>query len=264
MVNLQESMKKFEVEDGNELDYFEVKYGESAPKIMVVSEIWGLTKFIKSFSRRVAMEGYNVIAPDLYSRKEDKSIFTEENIMDAMRPMWSLPPEKRRDPEAMNEVIKKLSPTGKKIFEYVSQKREIMEKRMISDLGHLYEADMNSHKKKGIVGFCMGGGLAFQLSTEKHFDASVIFYGASPRNMEDMAKIKGGVFGIYAGEDSGINATIPQVMEKVVNHKINFEMKMYPGTYHAFFNDTGMSYNREASEDAWERVKYFYRRNLNE
>ncbi|MHB1440628.1 MAG: dienelactone hydrolase family protein [Cuniculiplasma sp.] len=67
MANLQESMKKFEVEDGNELDYFEVKYGESAPKVMVVSEIWGLTKFIKSFSRRVAMEGYNVIAPDLYS-----------------------------------------------------------------------------------------------------------------------------------------------------------------------------------------------------
>lgn len=260
MAELTESMKKFSIENDLKLDYFEIKSEGSRGKIMVVSEIWGLTAFIKSFSRKLAMEGYDVIAPDLYSRPEDKKVFTEENIMDAMRPLWSLPPEKRRDPEAIKEVMGKLSPVGKQIFEFVSEKRELMEKRMLSDLSKLYEQEMKGVSKKGIIGFCMGGGLAFQLSTSKAFEASVIFYGASPRNLDEMEHIKGAVFGIYAGEDSGINATLPQVMERVVKYKTDFEMKLYPGTYHAFFNDTGMSYNKEASEDAWEKVKYFYRR----
>ena len=262
MAELTESMKKFGIENGKKLDYFEVKSEKSKGKILVISEIWGLTAFIKSFSRRLAREGYDVIAPDLYSRAEDKPVFTEENIMDAMRPMWSLPPEKRRDPKAIAQVMGKLTPVGKQIFEFVSEKREEMEKRMLSDLAFLYDEEMKDAGKKGVVGFCMGGGLAFQSSVKKHYDASVVFYGASPRNLDDIEHIKGAIFGLYAGEDSGINATLPQVMEKVIKYKTNFEMKLYPGTYHAFFNDTGMSYNKEASEDAWERVKYFYRRNL--
>ncbi len=264
MAKAKESMEKFEAKDGNKLDYFKVQVDEKAPTIMVVSEIWGLTEFIRSFSRRVSELGYNTIAPDLYSRPGDKELFTESNIMDAMRPMWSLPPEKRRDPKAIEEVMAKLSPTSKKIFEYVSQKREEMEKRMIDDLDSLYKGHMGSSPKKGIVGFCMGGGLAFQLSTMVHFDASVIFYGASPRKIEDISKIKGAVFGLYAGEDSGINATLPSVLEQVINNKTNFQMKLFPGAYHAYFNHTGMSYNEKASEISWDMVKQFYERYLHE
>ncbi len=264
MVNLKESMEKFEAGDGINMDCFNVHVKDGAPTVMVVSEIWGLTDFIRSFSRRVSELGYNVIAPDLYSRPQDRELFTESNIMDAMRPMWSLPPEKRRDPKAIEEVMSKLSPTSKKIFEYVSQKREEMEKRMISDLHALYKTHMPAKSKKGIVGFCMGGGLAFQVSTEVHFDASVIFYGASPRKIEDISNIKGAVFGLYAGEDSGINATLPSVMEQVVKNKTNFEMKLFPGTYHAYFNHTGMSYNKEAAEESWGMVKHFYERYLHE
>jgi carboxymethylenebutenolidase len=262
MDEITENMKVFKAKDGNKMDFYEAKPKEFKSTIIVVSEIWGLSKFLKSFSKRLAQEGYRTLAPDLYSRPEDREIFTEENIMDAMRPMWSLPPEKRRDPKAMEEAMTKLSPVGKKIFESVSQKREEMEKRMISDLEDIYELEMGKEGGNGIVGFCLGGGLAFQLSTMKHFDASVIFYGATPRNAEEVKNIKGAIFGIYAGEDSGINATVPDLMKKVIEYKTNFEMKLYPGTFHAFFNDTGMSYHKEASEDAWERVKYFYRRNL--
>ena len=259
MVENKESMKKFAANDGTEMDFFEVYVSPEAPTVMVISEIWGLTEFIKSFSRRVAGEGYNVIAPDLYSRPGDRELFTEANIMDAMRPMWSMPPEKRRDPTAIQEVMAKMSPTSKKIFEHVSQKREEMEIRMLSDLGALYKNEMANSHKKGVVGFCMGGGLAFQMSTEFHFDASVIFYGASPRKIEEISKIKGAIFGLYAGEDSGINATLHSVLEQVVKNKTNFQMKMFPGTYHAYFNHTGMSYNKEASDLSWEMVQSFYR-----
>ncbi|MCL4345790.1 MAG: dienelactone hydrolase family protein [Candidatus Thermoplasmatota archaeon] len=255
-------MKSYRTFDGSNLDFFEAKPVSYNSTVIVVSEIWGLSAFIKSFSRRLAEEGYRVISPDLYSRPSDRNIFTEENIMDAMRPMWSLPPEKRRDEEAIRNVKANLSENGKKIFEFVSEKRVEMEKRMLLDLEWIYKDQKEEGKKIGIVGFCMGGGLAFQLSTQLKFDASMIFYGASPRNIEDMKNISGALLCVYAGEDGGINATIKDVAEMVSKHKLDFEMKMYPGTYHAFFNDTGMSYNREASEDAWERLKRFYRRYL--
>ncbi|MGP6208018.1 dienelactone hydrolase family protein [Cuniculiplasma sp. SKW3] len=260
-MEVKESIGHFKTFDGNTLDFFEAKPGNYRSSVIVVSEIWGLTEFIKSFSRRLAKEGYRVIAPDLYSRQNDKEIFTEEKIMDAMRPLWSLPPDKRRDPDAIKKVMDNLTEDGRKIFTFVSEKRVEMEKRMLSDLEWLYKSE-GKEDKIGIVGFCMGGGLAFQISTELKFDASAIFYGASPRNIEDMKNIRGALLCLYAGEDSGINATIKDVAEMVSKYKLNFEMKMYPGTFHAFFNNTGMSYNKDASEDAWERLLLFYRRNL--
>lgn len=260
-MEVNEGIRQFKTFDGNNLNFFEVKPDHYSSSVIVVSEIWGLTEFIKSFSRKLAKEGYRVVAPDLYSRPDDREIFTEEKIMDAMRPLWSLPPERRRDPDAIKKVMEHLTEDGKKIFRFVSEKRAEMEKRMLSDLEWLYKSE-KKEDRIGIVGFCMGGGLAFQISTELKFDASAVFYGASPRNIEDMKNIKGAILCLYAGEDSGINATIKDVAEMVSKYKLNFEMKMYPGTYHAFFNDTGMSYNKGASEDAWERLLLFYRRNL--
>ncbi|MGP6220597.1 dienelactone hydrolase family protein [Caldiplasma sukawensis] len=264
MDDLSEKIGKFKGTTGVNMDFYEVhKTGnESGKKVIVISEIWGVTAFIKDFSKRLAREGYVAYAPDLYSRPEDKNVFTEENIMDAMRPMWSLPPEKRRDSEAIKQIFSKLNDNGKKIFTKVTQEREQMEKQMISDLKSFYDQTIKNGEKVGVVGFCMGGGLAFQLTTERPFSATAVFYGANPRNLDDLKNVKGAITGFYAGEDSGINAGLSDLVKKVVELKLDFEMKLYPGTYHAFFNDTGMSYNKDASMDAWEKLKHFYRRYL--
>ncbi len=256
-----EEMTKYRTFDGHELDLFHAhpKTG-SKGNIMVVSEIWGLTKFLKNFSKRLAQLGYDSLAPDFYSRPDDRNVFTEENIMDAMRPLWALPEDKRRDPEALKTIMSKFSENGRKIFNSVVQGREERQKTMIRDLEALYDIYSKNGMKMGIVGFCMGGGLSFQVSTQKKFDATVVFYGASPKNIDDIKNISGAVLGIYAGEDGSINATLDQVVSRMVQYKKDFEMKLYPGTYHAFFNDTGMSYHREASDDAWEKVKAFYGR----
>lgn len=256
-----DNMSKYRTFDGNDLDLFEAyPEGNSKGKIIVVSEIWGLSKFLKNFSKRLAEQGYHALAPDFYSRPGDREIFTEPNIMDAMRPLWTLPESKRRDPEAIKEIMSKSSEETNKIFQTVVQGREEMEKTMIKDIEALYNLHYKEGNEMGIVGFCMGGGLAFQVSTQRKFDASLIFYGASPRKIDDIAGIKGAVFGIYAGEDGSINASLDQVVSRMVQFKKDFEMKLYPGTYHAFFNDTGMSYNKPAAEDAWERAKEFFGR----
>lgn len=237
------------------------------PAVIVIQEIWGLTDFLKGVAKRLAEEGFVAMAPHLYSRKEHYDLYTQENIMDAMRPMWSLPPEKRRDQAAIQEMLAKSSETSRKIVTDLMFNRQSFEVTMSKDLVEGYKfikGQPYSNGKMGVVGFCMGGGLAFQISTMEPFDASVIYYGASPKNLNDISKIKGPVFGIYAGEDGPINAGLPDLIPAVIKHKINFEMKIYPNTQHAFFNHTGLAYDEKASKDVWPRTIQFFRNNLGE
>ncbi|MGN7150012.1 dienelactone hydrolase family protein [Arthrobacter sp. SAFR-179] len=44
---------------------------------------------------------------------------------------------------------------------------------------------------------------------------------------------------------------------------VDFEAVVYPGTGHAFFNDTNRyTYNAEAAEDSWKRTLAFLERSL--
>ncbi len=232
--------------------------------IIVIQEIFGLTDFIRGVAGRLAEQGYVALAPHLYSRKGQDELFTQKNIMNAMIPMFSIPPEKRKDPAVVEEILSKSDETQKRIITDLMVNRQKVEEKMIKDLEATYDYLKTNYKirKMGVIGFCMGGGLTFQISTIKPFDASAVYYGANPRPIESVANIKGPVFGIYAGEDGNINQGLPELMKAVVEYKTDFEMKLYPGTHHAFFNHTGPAYNESASKDAWERTLNFFKKHL--
>ncbi len=92
--------------------------------------------------------------------------------------------------------------------------------------------------------------MAFELATEVELDAVTIFYGANPSPLEKISKIRGAILGIYAGEDRNIDAGLPDLLKAIVEYKKDLELKIYPGTQHAFFNDRGPVYNKDAAEDA--------------
>jgi hypothetical protein len=56
-------------------------------------------------------------------------------------------------------------------------------------------------ERLGVTGFCLGGGLAYQVSTMFPFDTAVAFLGVNPKPLEAVVKITSPVLGIYAGED---------------------------------------------------------------
>lgn len=227
--------------------------------VIVIHEIWGLNDNIKDISRRLANEGYFAFAPQLYTKYEN--ILTPENIQNVMRKVWSIPAEKRTDPSTYNEIISSLDENGKKVVELLVTGRAKMEEQMIKDLIKAYEY-LNSQGYKKIVsmGFCMGGGLAFQLATEVPLDGTIVFYGRNPQPIDAVQKINGPILGLYAGEDPPILSGLPDLISAVIKYKKDLELKIYPGAYHAFFNDRGPVYNKEAAEDAWERVKNFLKR----
>lgn len=232
------------------------------PGIIVIHEAYGLNPQIRGVATRYAENGYVAIAPNLFARNSD--LMNEKNIESAMRHMWSLPPEKRRDPSAMQEVMKNMSDTDRKVMQVFFFGREEMEKQMVKDLLNCAEFLKKevSGGKLGVTGFCLGGGLTYQLSTVYPFSASVPFYGANPHPIESVEKISGPVLAFYGGEDDRINEGIPEIAGAMVKYKKEFEMKIYQGAQHAFFNETRPVYNKAAAEDSWELTMQFLGKHL--
>lgn len=237
---------------------------KKSPAVIVIHEAYGLNEQIRGVARRYAEKGFVAIAPNMFSRNSD--LMNEKNIENAMRPLWTLPPEKRRDPAAMQELMKTMPETERKVLQLFFMGREEMEKQMVKDVASCieYVKSLNSvnGEKLGMTGFCLGGGITYQASTEYPFSASVPFYGSNPRPIEAVEKINGPVLAFYAGEDDRINEGIPAVTEAMIKYKKEFGMKVYKGAQHAFFNETRPVYNRAAAEDAWELAVHFFDKHL--
>ncbi|MFI5421225.1 MAG: dienelactone hydrolase family protein, partial [Nitrososphaerales archaeon] len=83
-----------------------------------------------------------------------------------------------------------------------------------------------------------------------------------PKPLESVANISGPVLAFYAGEDEGVNHGIPQLVEAMIKYKKDFQVKIYKGVHHAFFNEERPVYSREAADDAWEKAISFFQKNL--
>jgi carboxymethylenebutenolidase len=120
-------------------------------------------------------------------------------------------------------------------------------------------------KKIGTVGWCMGGGLSLSTAAS-HSDligATIAFYGR-PLTASDTAKLKVPVLGLYAEHDHGIPVEAVRAFEDELNkHGVPHEVQLYPGTQHAFFNDTRPQiYHAAAAQDAWQKSLAWFRKYL--
>jgi carboxymethylenebutenolidase len=147
------------------------------PAIIVIHEVWGLNEQIKVVTRRYANEGFVAIAPNFFTRHSD--LLTEKNIAKAMIPMFAMPREKRNDPTAIQELMESMSETDRMVMNFFASGREAFEKVMANDLisctDYLQNLEFVTKERIGVTGFCLGGGLAYQVSTMFPFAAAVVF-----------------------------------------------------------------------------------------
>jgi carboxymethylenebutenolidase len=255
----------FECADGSMMSAFvsRPEHGKY-PGIIVIHEAFGLNEQIRGVARRYAREGYVTIAPNLFAR--NGGIMNEKNIESTMRYMWTVPPDKRGDPNTIEELMNKMSENERKVAKIFFLGREKMEKQMAQDLlncrDYLQSLDFVVKEKLGIMGFCLGGGLTYQLTAMYPFSASVPFYGANPKPLSSIENISGPILAFYAGEDERINVGVPSLVEAMIKYKKQFSLKIYKGAQHSFFNETRPSYNEEAANDAWESSLVFFKKNL--
>jgi len=198
------------------------------PGVIVVQEWWGLDDHIKDVTQRFAGEGFLALAPDLYHGKLTKEPGEAQKLMMSLN---------------MGQASKELS----KAADYLSSRPEVAGRGI------------------GAIGFCMGGGLALTLACDSpHIRAAAPFYGGNPSPVEKVQNLSGPVFVAYAQNDGWITAQVrDELRQALEQHGKAHEIKVYPGTDHAFFNDTRAEvYYPEAAEDAWRRAVALFRDNL--
>lgn len=198
------------------------------PGVIVVQEWWGLDDHIKDVARRFANEGFAAFAPDLYHGK------TTSEPNEAQKLMMELD---------MNRASKELTAAA----------------------DHLSKQPYINGRGVGATGFCMGGGLALTLACDSpHIKAAAPFYGGNPQPIDKVANLQGPIRMSYAEHDDWIGSEVREALEAALKqHGKDYEIHVYPGTQHAFFNDSRPDvYNKEAATDAWNKMLALFKENL--
>jgi len=121
----------------------------------------------------------------------------------------------------------------------------------------------NAGTKVGVVGFCFGGGMTWQLLQEgdERVAAAIPFYGPAP-DKPDFRNADAAVLAVYAGSDTRVNASRDRAEEALKAAGLTHEVRVFQGADHAFFNDTGARYDAEASAAAYTLLLEWFTRYL--
>jgi len=239
---------------------------EPRPAVVVIHEIFGLVDHTKDVADRFAREGYVAMAPNLFGSPELAAVLTPPKIQKAMQFMTKLP---RRDPVLAEQELAKLpeaergeiAPTVWNLIRDLPRDR--LARDLVAAVDFLRTQPFVVQDRIGCVGFCFGGAMALRLACDADIAACVVFYGENPSAIDKVKDIRAAVLGLYGVEDTRINAGLGDLTKAMAEHKKDFEMRIYPGAGHAFFNDTNVKAYREGpARDAWDRVLRFFHRTL--
>ena len=207
----------------------------NCPVVLVVSEIFGVHEYIADITRRLAHQGYLVIAPELMVRQGDPGSYAE---------------------------------MGKLIAEVVSK---VPDQQVMGDLDACVawaSAHGGDITKVGITGFCWGGRITWLYASHSPVvKAGVAWYGklvgqhteltpAHPLGLVNA--LKAPVLGLYGGADSGISNDSVQQMQSALTKGSGAAQRstvhVYPDMPHAFHADYRASYRDTAAKDGWQRM----------
>jgi carboxymethylenebutenolidase len=196
------------------------------PGVVMIHEWWGLNDNIRMMARRLAGEGYRVLAVDMYGRV-------------------ATTPEQARS--YMMEVMQD-RPAG---MQNLQAAAEFLGTRMHAP-------------KLGVIGWCFGGGWSLQtaLQLPERIDAAAVYYGQPVTDRAQLARLDAPVAGFFGLRDQGIPADSVRKMEselKSLGKTVDFH---FYDAGHGFANPSGTSYNAAAAADAWTRTLDLFARTL--
>ena len=193
------------------------------PAIIVIHEYWGLNDWVKEQASKLADQGYEALAIDLY---RGKVATTPDMAHELMRGV----PEDRakRDLHAA--------------FEFLQSQPNVKKNRI------------------GAIGWCMGGGYSLDVALqEPTLAAAVINYGHLATDPEALKKINAPILGLFGGQDRGITPDDVHKFEaamKQLGKKI--DVNIYDDAGHAFENPNNKDgYRADDAADAWKRTISF-------
>jgi carboxymethylenebutenolidase len=198
-----------------------------APKgaIVVIQEIFGVNHHIRSVCDRLAAEGYVAIAPAIFDRIEPNftSGYSPDEVAVARKfvanPDWTA---MLRDTQAAIDAVKNVGPVG-------------------------------------IIGFCLGGSIAYAAATKlPGLSAAIGYYGgAIVRFADEKPKVPTQLH--FGEKDAGIPLSD---VDTIKAKRPEIEVFTYPGAQHGFHCDERASYDKKSADTAWPRSMAFFAKNL--
>jgi carboxymethylenebutenolidase len=240
------------------------------PGVLVIQEAWGVDAHIEDVTRRFAAAGYVALAPDLFADPEGGTRpgpLARERMAELQAFMNAAPPTVFSDATARATALAKLPEDERvRVGESLAGLTSVMtpagrEPQLAivqAAARYLREEQAETRGAKlGVVGFCMGGGLAALLACrDPELGAAVVFYGTPPA-AEEIPKIRCPVLVFHGSADARIAGQMPAFAEAMNAAGKRFERVVYEGVGHAFLNDGRPTYNAAATRDAFARALTF-------
>lgn len=205
-----------------------------APIVMVISDLYGLSDWVRSVADAFAAEGFVTVAPDLLTAAtpagSDHPFFLEET-----------------------RIVPTVARIGPR------------ERTTRLDAVRAWALDLPmANGRAGMVGFGWGGSVGFAYAvTQPALDALVAFYGAGPGTASDYERINAPVLALYGG-DLRTAETAPSVTAAMAAAGKSFEPIIYEGATVFLKAQEGLDANRRATEDAWPRALAFLHQHLSD
>lgn len=227
---LRMSKRRFTAAPGAELTgYFAAPHVTARrPAVIVVHENRGLTPHIEDVARRMALAGFDVVAPDFLTAQGGTPA----------------------DEDRARELI-------------AHADYDAVVAAAVATIGHMARSG-RSVRKVGIVGFCWGGALVNRvaLAAGPRLSAGVSYYGPAPAP-EEAVRLHVPLMLHYAGKDARVAQTAEPWVAALQAAGKPVEAFTYAGVDHAFNNDTSpQRYDKGAADLAWGRSVAFLHRHL--
>jgi carboxymethylenebutenolidase len=206
----------------------------TGPGILLLQEIFGISAYITRRGADLAEAGYVVLAPELYWR------------LDAG-------PIDMADPDVTGKamgLVQKLD-WGTTVADAVAALEQLRERPEVSG-------------GTGVVGFCFGGGLGFNVAAVADPDVLVSYYGSSlPHLLDLVPQVRAPSLHHFGLADDFL---IPEVVERIraaiTQGPADVRVETYEGANHAFDNSDYAMHHPEASALAWQRTLDFLHERL--
>ncbi len=192
--------------DGQAFDaYLSLPPKGVGPGLVIIQEIWGVNQHIRTVADQYALDGYVVLAPDVFWRQQPR-VDLQYN---------------EADTELAYQYMKNLD-GAHAVLDLQATAQALRARAEVND-------------KIASIGFCMGGRLSYALAATGAVDAAVCYYGGGIQNqLELAAQIEVPILFHYAALDAHIPATAVGAVQQAFAGRSNAQFQIYPEVGHGF------------------------------